>query len=208
MKKNSDDVLRCSFCNKSQNEVRKLIAGPTVLICDECVGVCQDIIDEDMRTNRWDGRVLTRFPPEPNGYLHIGHAKSICLNFGLAQQYNGKCNLRMDDTNGFRVDVQERGGGASGTHTAAMPAGKAWTFKHWIYNNVAYLDNYREYVTGAPPTPTPTATPTLSPTATATVTPTPGGLIVRSPWTADDTGATKSTFSPGETVRYAAMDGA
>ncbi|MBI2150985.1 MAG: ATP-dependent Clp protease ATP-binding subunit ClpX, partial [Acidobacteria bacterium] len=47
MKKNSDDVLRCSFCNKSQNDVRKLIAGPTVFICDECVGVCQDIIDED-----------------------------------------------------------------------------------------------------------------------------------------------------------------
>ena len=47
MKKNNDDILRCSFCNKSQNDVRKLIAGPTVFICDECVGVCQDIIDED-----------------------------------------------------------------------------------------------------------------------------------------------------------------
>jgi len=59
----------------------------------------RDIIDEDVKTNKWGGRVHTRFPPEPNGYLHIGHAKSICLNFGIAKDYNGKCNLRFDDTN-------------------------------------------------------------------------------------------------------------
>ncbi|MCX5845207.1 MAG: glutamine--tRNA ligase/YqeY domain fusion protein [Deltaproteobacteria bacterium] len=58
----------------------------------------RDIIDEDMRTNKHRGRVATRFPPEPNGYPHIGHAKSICLNFGIASQYGGACNLRMDDT--------------------------------------------------------------------------------------------------------------
>src|SRR6185295_16305377 len=57
------------------------------------------VVEEDKRTNKWSGRVATRFPPEPNGYLHIGHAKSICLNFGVAEEYGGTCNLRYDDTN-------------------------------------------------------------------------------------------------------------
>ena len=59
----------------------------------------EEIIEEDIRTGKNGDRVHTRFPPEPNGYLHIGHAKSICLNFGLGKKYKGKTNLRFDDTN-------------------------------------------------------------------------------------------------------------
>ncbi|WP_449246743.1 glutamine--tRNA ligase/YqeY domain fusion protein [Desulfarculus baarsii] len=66
----------------------------------------RNIIDEDMASGKWGGRVVTRFPPEPNGYLHIGHAKSICLNFGLARDYQGKCHLRFDDTNPTKEDVE------------------------------------------------------------------------------------------------------
>ncbi len=64
------------------------------------------IVAEDLKTNKWDGRVVTRFPPEPNGYLHIGHAKSICLNFGIATEYDGLCNLRFDDTNPIKEEEQ------------------------------------------------------------------------------------------------------
>lgn len=81
--------------DSSKNESAKL---PTNFI--------KTIINEDLKTNKYGGRVHTRFPPEPNGYLHIGHAKSICLNFGLAKEYGGKCNLRFDDTNPVKEEEE------------------------------------------------------------------------------------------------------
>src|ERR1700761_3001797 len=66
----------------------------------------RNIIDDDNRTGKWGARVETRFPPEPNGYLHIGHAKSICLNFGVARSYGGVCHLRFDDTNPEKESVE------------------------------------------------------------------------------------------------------
>lgn len=78
----------------------------------------REIIDEHLRTNRFQGRVATRFPPEPNGYLHIGHAKSVCLNFGIAAQYKSTCNLRMDDTD---------------------PAGESLEYVESIINDVHWL---------------------------------------------------------------------
>ncbi len=70
------------------------------------VDFIRQIVADDNQTGKWDGRVSTRFPPEPNGYLHIGHAKSICLNFGIAEDNQGTCNLRFDDTNPTKEDVE------------------------------------------------------------------------------------------------------
>lgn len=66
----------------------------------------EQIVEEDLRNGKNDGRIQTRFPPEPNGYLHIGHAKAICMDFGIAERFNGVCNLRFDDTNPVKEDVE------------------------------------------------------------------------------------------------------
>ena len=66
----------------------------------------EEIVEKDLQEGKNDGRIQTRFPPEPNGYLHIGHAKAIFMDFGIAQKYNGICNLRFDDTNPTKEDVE------------------------------------------------------------------------------------------------------
>ena len=98
----------------------------------------EQIIADDLAVGKNDGRVLTRFPPEPNGYLHIGHAKSICLNFGVAQRYGGKTNLRFDDTNPVTEDTE---------YVESIKADVKWLGFEWVEERYAsdYFDNLYEF---------------------------------------------------------------
>lgn len=99
----------------------------------------RQIIDQDIAENRIEGDIVTRFPPEPNGYLHIGHAKSICLNFGIAQDYNGKCSLRFDDTNPVKEDVE---------YIESIKEDVRWLGYDWgdrLFHASDYFDQLYEY---------------------------------------------------------------
>jgi glutaminyl-tRNA synthetase len=99
----------------------------------------RDIINEDLKANKNNGRVHTRFPPEPNGYLHIGHAKSICLNFGIAAEYRGLCNLRFDDTDPSGEDIE---------YVESIKEDVRWLGFEWndrLYHASDYFDQLYDY---------------------------------------------------------------
>ncbi len=99
----------------------------------------RDLIKEDNRTNRFGGRVITRFPPEPNGYLHIGHAKAICIDFGMAQEFGGRCHLRFDDTNPTREEQE---------YVDAITADVRWLGFDWgehLYFASDYFEQLYDY---------------------------------------------------------------
>ncbi|MCX5667934.1 MAG: glutamine--tRNA ligase, partial [Candidatus Omnitrophica bacterium] len=99
----------------------------------------REIIDEHNRAGRFQGRLHTRFPPEPNGYLHIGHAKAICISFGIASDYNGLCNLRMDDTNPEKEEAE---------YVNAIIEDVRWLGFDWgdrLYYASDYFDKIYEY---------------------------------------------------------------
>lgn len=89
------------------------------------------MVEKDLAEGKNKGRVQTRFLPEPNGYLHIGHAKAICLDFGIAQKYGGVCNLRFDDTNPVKEDLE---------YVDAIKEDIEWLGYHW--NNIYYASDY------------------------------------------------------------------
>jgi len=99
----------------------------------------RNIIEEDLKAGKNDGRVVTRFPPEPNGYLHIGHAKSICLNFGIAAEYKGTCHLRFDDTNPSKEDIE---------YIESIESDVRWLGFHWdehLYYTSDYFEQLYQY---------------------------------------------------------------
>src|SRR5881628_709568 len=106
---------------------------PDTLDAPPTLDFIREIVTEDRAAGKHGGRVYTRFPPEPNGYLHIGHAKSICLNFGVAQEFQGQCNLRFDDTNPTKEDVE---------YVEAIEADVDWLGFEWA--GIFYASDYFE----------------------------------------------------------------
>ena len=111
----------------------------------------EQLVEEDLKEGKNGGRIQTRFPPEPNGYLHIGHAKAICMDFGVAEKYNGVCNLRFDDTNPSKEnneyvenilqDIQWLGFKWGNIYYASDYFEKLWEFAVWmIKKGHAYID--------------------------------------------------------------------
>src|SRR5436309_14581681 len=114
----------------------------------------RDIVGDDIRAGKYK-QICTRFPPEPNGYLHIGHAKSICLNFGIAREFGGICNIRMDDTNPIKeeaeyvesimTDVHWLIDGCADKHLGGKPFFAADYFARFCEYAVVLLRNGKEY---------------------------------------------------------------
>src|SRR6476660_8258711 len=105
---------------------------------EKSLNFLEEIIEEDLNKGKY-ASIVTRFPPEPNGYLHIGHAKSICLNFGLAKKYGGKANLRMDDTNPVKEDCD---------YIEAIKDDVRWLGFEWsgpVYHASEYFEQLAEW---------------------------------------------------------------
>jgi len=118
---------------------KQLMEGRPTEKPERIANFIRNIIREDLKNNKNDGRVQTRFPPEPNGYLHIGHAKSICLNFGLAEEFRGKCNLRFDDTNPEKEEAE---------YVKSIIEDVSWLGFNWedrLFYASDYFDQMHEY---------------------------------------------------------------
>ncbi len=117
--------------NSATNDVQTSTTRPLDFI--------RTIITEDIKSNKHDGQVVTRFPPEPNGYLHIGHAKSICLNFGVALEFDGVCYMRFDDTNPLKESME---------YVESIKADVRWLGVNWgnrLRHSSDYFDQLYDY---------------------------------------------------------------
>src|SRR5690554_6696767 len=128
--------------NSRSNGMKKKTGGNIYMSISELpapANFIEEIITEDLKNNKYGGRVHTRFPPEPNGYLHIGHAKAIVVDFGIAEEYGGLTNLRFDDTNPSTEDVE---------YVESIQEDIRWLGYDWgdrLYFASSYFDQFYEY---------------------------------------------------------------